>query len=244
MQFNSNSDFPASHLPKEQWGIIAQPPVPFDNPNFVACACITARILISVDNVLAGVGLDNGVLSDDGSKHVVMVGGINYLVQTAKGVLVRTPTPTLVQQGTNGATWSDSSSDSSADGDDGDGAMLQLEEPQQERAYWLRNTLRAAIYGQVRYGVMLRKLSPPVQLLLPGIGSNTELATVEWEATTEAVAVKEMSWDSIQAQRHRLAEDPIKVSTLSLLVILSFVYQCFIPFITTIINRKLQLCNI
>eukprot|EP00804_Cyclotella_cryptica_P002083 CCRYP_006503-RA/>CCRYP_006503-RA protein AED:0.11 eAED:0.11 QI:231/0.83/0.71/1/0.83/0.71/7/34/1041 len=215
MQFNSNSDFPASHLPKEQWGIVAQPPIPFGEAKFVPCACITTRILISVDNVLAGVGLDDDVLTDAGSKHIVAVGGVNYLVQTAKGVLVRTPTPTLTQYGQNGAAWSDSS-DSSVDGDEqGDGAMPQShgadEGPQLgERAYWLRRTLRAAIYGQVRYGVTLRKLCPPVQLLLPGISSPAELATVEWEATPEGVAVKEMSWDHIHSQRHRLAEDPIK----------------------------------
>lgn len=216
MQFNSNADFPASHLPKEQWGIMAQPPIPFGEAKFVPCACITTRVLISVDNVLAGVGLDDDVLTEGGSKHIVVVGGVNYLVQTARGVLIRTPTPTLTHQGQNGVTWSDSS-DSSVDcGEEGNGEMPQslgadgISQPV-ERAYWLRRTLRAAIYGQVRYGIALRKLCPPVQLLLPGISSPAELATVEWEASHEGVAVKEMSWDHIHSQRHRLAEDPIKV---------------------------------
>jgi hypothetical protein len=46
---------------------------------------------------------------------------------------------------------------------------------------------------------------------LPGASSPTDVVNVEWEAITELVAVKEMSWDQIQTQGHRLAEDPVKV---------------------------------
>mmetsp|Transcript_40192 Transcript_40192/g.70727 ORF Transcript_40192/g.70727 Transcript_40192/m.70727 type:complete len:449 (-) Transcript_40192:111-1457(-) len=118
--------------------------------------------------------------------------------------------------------WSDSSCSS-----DSDGSFSAMEDtttipaaqsaqhgapagplsPQIERAYWLRRTLRAAIYGQVRYGIVLRKLSPPIQVMLP---TSSEWVSVEWEETNESVAVKELSWEHIRAQRDRLAEDPIK----------------------------------
>jgi len=158
------------------------------------------------------------------------------MVKTAKGVLVRTPTPNVTQGGAG--AWSDSSSNDDDDDDDDDddlfsdmedgnddgmppaqqqqsaqhggipaGPQAPIISPQIERAYWLRRTLRAAIYGQVRYGIVLHKLNPPIQVMLP---TSSEWVSVEWEETGESVAVKEMSWEHIRAQRDRLAEDPIK----------------------------------
>lgn len=189
-----------------------------------------------------------GVGSGD-AQHVV-VGGMNYMVKTAKGVLVRTPTPNVAQNG-GGGGWSDSSSSSSGDFSDDEMMMGDVTFPAHplqhqhqhrqaahippagpqvpsmpqsappnasndfssspqvtERAYWLRRTLRAAIYGQVRYGIVLHKLNPPAQVKLPT--SSGEWVSVEWEETNESVAVKEMSWEHIRAQRDKLAEDPIK----------------------------------
>lgn len=222
MQFNSNSDFPASHLPQSQWGQAARSPVPFDVADFIPCACITTRVLIRCDDALAC----RGVEVDDA--HPLVVGGLNYLVKTAKGVLVRTPPQTL-----QGGAWSDSSSsndDSFSDMEEMTAAIpIPVSVPahhsaaaqhgahadtnngslstQIERAYWLQKTLRAAIYGQVRYGISLRKLAPPIQIMLP---TSSEWVSVEWEETNESVAVKEMSWEHIRAQRDKLAEDPIK----------------------------------
>jgi hypothetical protein len=217
MQFNSNSDFPGQNLPKEQWPIVARPPIPFDEPKFIPCACITTRILVNINHALAA-GLESDVLADGLQQHVVVLQGMNYLVQTARGVLVKTPNPALMQQGQGWVDWSDSSDFSVESGkQDEDAATLPqaavgISEGQPvERAYWLRRTLRSAIYGKVRFGIVLHKLSPPVQILLPGASSPTDVVNVEWEAITELVAVKEMSWDQIQTQGHRLAEDPVKV---------------------------------
>jgi len=147
------------------------------------------------------------------------------MVKTAKGVLVRTATPNPTQGGEVGG-WSDSSSsDNSSDMEDDDAHIISAQPSQNsaaagagaqaprsssqssERAYWLRRTLRAAIYGRVRYGILLRKLDPPVQVMLPG---SSEWSSIEWEETDQSVAVKEMSWEHIRTQRDRLAEDPIK----------------------------------
>ena len=75
--------------------------------------------------------------------------------------------------------------------------------------FWLRRTLRTAIYGNVVYGTVLRKLNPPMAITLP---NSTNRVTVEWEETHECVAVKEMSWEHIRSQTHRskLVEDPIR----------------------------------
>ena len=240
MQFNSNSDFPASHLPPDQWHSVARPPPDFDPAQFIPCACLTVRVLMRVNG-------DDGSNTDhpfdnDGDHHqqttdnllTSVVDGQTYSIMTAKGVLVRT------LQGENGSNntsgnnnnnnmnmYSDSSDDESSSDDDDD--MMDDNHNEQtshhnnhnlnnnngnnnnnnriERAYWLRGTLRQAIYGHVRYGIILHKLDPPIRIMLPSSG---EWTTVEWEATNESVAVKEMSWEHIRHQRSRLVEDPIK----------------------------------
>mmetsp|Transcript_22120 Transcript_22120/g.52266 ORF Transcript_22120/g.52266 Transcript_22120/m.52266 type:complete len:535 (+) Transcript_22120:125-1729(+) len=211
MQFNSNSDFPGSHLPSSQWSQLACPPVQFDTAQFAQCAKITTRILSRCDG-----SFDPG--SD--AQHV-LVGGMDYTIKMAKDVLVRTPASAADVQG-NGATWSDSSDED----DDSFGSARgcepqEMSAPQAQqapphapqsppsggRAYWLRRTLRAAIYGQVRYGIVLSKLEPPLRIMLP---NSSEIVAVEWEETGEAVAIKEMSWEHIRRQRDKLAEDPIK----------------------------------
>ena len=212
MQFNSNSDFPGSHLPSSQWSQLACPPVQFDTAQFSQCAKITTRILSRC--------VDGSFDPGSDAQHV-LVGGMNYTIKMAKDVLVRTPASAADVQG-NGATWSDSSDeDDDSFGSEGDCQPQDMSAPESQqvpdhapqspppggRAYWLRRTLRAAIYGQVRYGIVLRKLEPPLQIML----SNTsEIVAVEWEETGEAVAIKEMSWEHIRRQRDKLAEDPIK----------------------------------
>ena len=84
MQFNSNSDFPASRLSTSQWAQVARPPDQFDPADFVPCACITTHVLSRFD--LAH-GLD---ATSSGDACQVVVGGMNYVVKTAKGVLVST----------------------------------------------------------------------------------------------------------------------------------------------------------
>lgn len=216
MQFNTNSDFPGQNLPKEQWAAVARPPVPFEEAKFIPCVCITTRILINVNSALAA-GLSNDITESVSQSHLVALNGINYLVQTAKGVLVKTPNPMSAHQG--GANWSDSDDDiRNGEGEDGartpraTGGGSNYDGLQRvATAYWLRRTLRAAIYGKVRFGIVLRKLDPPLQLLLPDASSPTEVIRIEWEATTETVAVKELMWSQIHTQGRHLAEDPVKV---------------------------------
>ena len=224
MQFNSNSDFPGNSIHTLQWAQIARPPIQFETADFIPCAYITTRVIIKCDDTLANQGINSG-----DAQHVE-VGGLNYIVKTAKGVLVRTATTNnngqTIQGGDAvGGGWSDSSS-SDSDMEDGDKAGQSSAQnnngigfiPQAprsntshenniERAYWLRRTLRTAIYGQVRYGIVLHRLSPPVQVVLP---NTNELVSIEWEETNTSVAIKEMNWDHIHSQRDRLAEDPIK----------------------------------
>ena len=261
MQFNSNSDFPASHLPPEQWHTVASPPPDFDAAQFIPCACLTVRVLMRVTNNSSSsdndanqpFDLDNGDHhQQQQTTHVLTTpDGQTYSIMTAKSVLVQTLQENTIinngndksanrQQQTNNnnmSIWSDSSDDeSSSDDDDDDDDDLMTDDdgnhnekqshPQYnihhvnnnnttnttnnnriERAYWLRGTLRQAIYGHVRYGIILHKLNPPIRILLPSTG---EYTTVEWEATNESVAVKEMSWEHIKYQRSRLVEDPVK----------------------------------
>jgi len=105
-----------------------------------------------------------------------------------------------------------------------------------QRAYWLQRTLREAIYGRVRYGVVLKRREVPYAPAAPtggaqrsrswnepftspssrsGVASGGQQSqqpqpVVEWEVTEEKCAVKEMSWQHIRKERDRLAEDPIK----------------------------------
>ena len=173
-------------------------------------------------------GSYRGVGVEDAQR--VIVAGRNYLIKTAKGVLVRTATP----------EWSGLSS-SDDDDDDDDQVMhteqnngsrngnanssgLGTDQPPQpmtasatqyglpnnsttERAYWLQRTLRVAIYGCVRYGIVLHKLNPPLTVSLP---NTAEWVMVEWQETHECVAIKEMNWEHIRTLRTKLAEDPIK----------------------------------
>ena len=76
-----------------------------------------------------------------------------------------------------------------------------------EKAYWLRSKLSEAIYGQIRYGTVLRRLDSPIQVLLKPGSTNDEgeWVSVEYAATDEAVAVKEMSWDHIRTKGQELA---------------------------------------
>ncbi len=226
MQFNSNSDFPAGQLPTSQWSQVARPPVPFDNATFHPCACITTRVLIPCDSSEAaykGVGVED-------AQHT-MVAGRHYIIKTAKGVLVRTATPEW--SGSSGSDDDDKDDDdqvthtewNSGNGDASSGmaaAQTQLmaattqQQQQQhglpnnsttERAYWLQQTLRIAIHGCVRYGIVLHKLNPPLPVLLP---ITSEWVMVEWKETHECVAIKEMNWEHIRSLRSKLAEDPIK----------------------------------
>jgi len=229
MQFNSNSDFPGQNLPKDQWSVVSRPPIPFDPAEFVPCACITTRILVNVGNTLAA-GLGDDVLATMGQNqmmnpHIISIQGVNYVVQTARNVIVQARSKNLDQGAIN---WSDSSDSSSIESELDDttpkvsqhveGNLDGLHPIYPERAYWLRHTLRSAIYGRVCFGIVLQKISPPVQFRLPGASSDSELVNVEWETTTETVAIKEMNWDQIRTQGHNLAENPVKVRSASVVL--------------------------
>lgn len=67
-----------------------------------------------------------------------------------------------------------------------------------DRAYWIQRTVREAIYGRVWMAVVLQRRRPAAT------------DGCEWLVTPQYCAVKEMSWQHIRRERHRLAEDPIK----------------------------------
>jgi serine/threonine protein kinase len=85
-----------------------------------------------------------------------------------------------------------------------------------QRAYWLQSQISTAIHGQVRAGTILRKLKEPIEVKIPSLSEDDDdsdegsWTLIEWEATNEHVAVKEMNWDHILNEGQELAEDPIK----------------------------------
>jgi len=83
-----------------------------------------------------------------------------------------------------------------------------------QRAYWLQSQISTAIHGQVRAGTILRKLKEPIEVKLPSSpdngGEEESWTLIEWEATNEHVAVKQMDWGHILNEGQELAEDPIK----------------------------------
>mmetsp|Transcript_22798 Transcript_22798/g.35724 ORF Transcript_22798/g.35724 Transcript_22798/m.35724 type:complete len:560 (-) Transcript_22798:146-1825(-) len=83
-----------------------------------------------------------------------------------------------------------------------------------QKAYWLQSQISTAIHGQVRAGTMLRRLKEPIEVKHPSSPGNGDedgsWTLIEWEATDEHVAVKQMDWDHILNEGQELAEDPIK----------------------------------
>ena len=78
-----------------------------------------------------------------------------------------------------------------------------------QRAYWLQSQISTAIHGEVRAGTILRKLKEPIEVKIDD-NEKESWTLIEWEATNEHVAVKQMDWDHILNEGQELAEDPIK----------------------------------
>lgn len=74
--------------------------------------------------------------------------------------------------------------------------------PPPSRAYWIQRTIRNAIYGRVRFGIVLKRRVAS--------SNSSSLEDVEWEVTSEFCAIKEMDWSRIRQGRGQLTEDPIK----------------------------------
>lgn len=202
INFRTNSDFPASELPTSQWMEVARPPLPFDDAAYSSChrAPTATRVLIPCDDYyltsLAAAGDGDGRRQP---RQTVVFGGREYLIHAIEegGVLIPHDA-----------------------GGDGEAASS-------DRAYWLQSKLHDAIYGQVRYGTALRRLDQSLQIMSPNSengsitlnsdnsagGGRQEWISVEYvvdSSLAAGVAIKEMSWEHIEAQREQLAEDPIK----------------------------------
>lgn len=76
-----------------------------------------------------------------------------------------------------------------------------------ECAYWMQRTIRDAIYGRVVLAVVLTRMPPKATTSATATGP---AAVAEWQVTDQKCAIKEMSWQHIRRERHRLAEDPIQ----------------------------------
>jgi len=74
----------------------------------------------------------------------------------------------------------------------------------QNVGYLLKRVLRNAIYGRVRYALVVRKRQTEN-------AATPADAPVAWDVTGERCAVKEMSWTVIRELRCRCEEDPVKV---------------------------------
>lgn len=90
--------------------------------------------------------------------------------------------------------------------------------PPPDQAYLIKKRLSKSIYGDVRLGVILRRVnatrrqSPLTNLNEPNAPG------AEWESTEEMVAIKVSSWEKMKHLRGRHLEDPIKeVAALELL---------------------------
>lgn len=228
MQFDSNSDFPGgTNLFASEWSHVARPPAEFSGAKLTSCAQITTRVLCQCGRA----SLSNyGVIDSMDDIQPVVVGGRNYVLRIARGVLVRTSEdkmPTMGGQEIAGRAkvWSDSDDSDNVEEDDNDCKMKEEKkghEPNNnttsgvtERAYWVRQILCAAIYGNVSYGIVLQKLNPPIQVMHP---RTQQCVIVEWEETATAAAIKMMLWKHIRLNKNKLSEDPIKeVATLQYL---------------------------
>jgi serine/threonine protein kinase len=203
MQFQYNADHPSVSPATGETvrNAPARPPLEFPSVQPVPCAKITTRVYHPGRNQVA----------------------------TVQNVLVRTPAvhhnnvrrrPSNVNMTDAGAdadiaAADDNMSSSSSDSDD-DSMSTEEEEQvddneqqqQQDCAYWIQRTIREAIYGRVLFATVLRRRKKSEQAARtdnPGGAGN-----VEWEVTSDRIAVKEMSWQHIRRERDRLAEDPIK----------------------------------
>jgi len=182
INFRTNSDFPASKLPASMCMELADHLVPFDDAEYSSCTLLKGR----AERVL--IPWDDHLAKEMDYAPCVTHDGVDYMVGTIE-----------------------------------DGGLLVPHHHQSGgRAYWLQSKLHNAIYGQVRYGTVLQKIHEPLQVMLPPPPSNdassssskepewTSVKLIKWMATTEAVAIKEMSWEHIRSQGAQLAEDPIK----------------------------------
>lgn len=191
MFFQRNMDLPPSAMEE------AQSPSEFPEPIIDNCTRITARVY------------------HPSRGSVMRV--TNVLVPTQRMANVRPhskakkPPPatklTEVKEDDDSLSSCSDSSSSSSSSDDSDIAMedendvpLTKKQPQQssDKAYWLRRTLRKAIYGRVCHGSVLRRAP---------VGETT----YEWVMTEEECAVKELSWGIIRKGRsRRMAENPLQ----------------------------------
>jgi hypothetical protein len=186
MQFQYNSDYPATGSDGAEIPAEAFDPSVFPRAQPISCARITTRIFHPSRNQVATVQ--------------------NVLVRT----VMRPPVP---RSGSASSMSSDgggsSSSDESMNVDQpqdasspGAAAAAAAEDhSMDDRAYWVQRTVREAIYGRVLLAVVLRRRR---------VQSDAPSDNAEWEVTSEHCAVKEMSWQHIRKERDRLAEDPIK----------------------------------
>jgi len=110
---------------------------------------------------------------------------------TVNNVLVKTTAPVSCINGSLSLSSSDDCSNN-----EGMTEWRGQNDAGEERAYWLQRTIRQAIYGKVRQGIVLNRRSLNGEVI--------------WEITNKLCAVKEMSWNYIERHRGSLAEDPIK----------------------------------
>ena len=182
----TNSDFPARDVPGPQWSFLGRDPLPFEDANPTPSQRISATVLIPCNKN------NNHGDSNDRQEYVVLDDGRKFIVQTIiDDVLV---------------------------------AQQHDRDAPPQNAYWLQSQISTAIHGQVRAGTILRRLKEPIQVKMPSnnishdkssgemssTSSSSSWTLVEWEATDQSVAVKEMDWDHIMNQGQELAEDPIK----------------------------------
>jgi serine/threonine protein kinase len=188
MQFQYNSDYPATGSDGAEIPAEVREPSEFPRAQPISCARITTRIFHPSRNQVATVQ--------------------NVLVRTAmRPVVKRTASATSMSSDGGMSSSSDESMavDQPQDASSPGAATATVIEDNghnmDDRAYWVQRTVREAIYGRVLLAVVLRRRQ---------VRTDAPNDNAEWEVTTEHCAVKEMSWQHIRRERDRLAEDPIK----------------------------------
>jgi len=174
---------------------VARPPAEFSGAKLTSCARITTRVLCQCDSGRASLS-NYGVTDPMDDIQPVTVGGRNYVLRIARGVLVRTSEdnnmPTMGGQETAGmaTVWSDSDDSYNVDEDDqvnGGNSNCNMKEEKKvyepyggnttsgvaERAYWVRQVLCAAIYMVMSaMALYYKSLIHPYRLCIPVLNNS------------------------------------------------------------------------
>ena len=190
MWFQNNLDLPPSSMEE------AQAPSSFPEPIIDNCTRITARVYHPSRREI--MKLSNVVVPTQRTVNITAHPSAKIPPQAEKPIKMKEDDDSVSSSSFSSSSSSSDDSDIAMD-DENDVPLNQKQLPQgNDKAYWLRRTLRNAIYGRVCHGSVLKR-------------APTGETNYEWVLTEEDCAVKELSWEFIRKGRdRRLAENPLQ----------------------------------